>query len=111
MIPKEDGRTGGRGYGRLILIVASLLGGAALFSLNYGRPEGEPMALWTAAAARAPGITARAAQQPRMTLRGMNVPHAMYPSKSFGLGAAPLIVRADVDGPIIKMIAEQLSVD
>merc|ERR1719163_1982786 len=41
----------------------------------------------------------------------MNVPHAMFPSKSFGMGATPLIIRADTEGQIMKMIAEQLSVD
>merc|ERR1719473_1634524 len=116
MIPKEDGRSSGRGTGRILMVVASLLGCAALFSLQYGRPEGEPMALWTAATARAPGFTARAspaAQQPRMALRGMNVPQAMYPSKSYGMGAKPLIiVRADdLEESIKKMIVEQLSVD
>eukprot|EP00747_Dinoflagellata_sp_TGD_P156780 gnl/TRDRNA2_/TRDRNA2_177687_c0_seq11.p1 gnl/TRDRNA2_/TRDRNA2_177687_c0~~gnl/TRDRNA2_/TRDRNA2_177687_c0_seq11.p1 ORF type:complete len:188 (-),score=42.34 gnl/TRDRNA2_/TRDRNA2_177687_c0_seq11:279-842(-) len=118
MLEKEDSRNGGRGSFRLLMCIASLLGCATLFytmSQVISSDEGEPVALWTAATARAPGFMAPAspsAQLPRIAFRGMNVPQAVHP-RSFGWGAAPTVVRADVDleKSISKMISEQLSVD
>eukprot|EP00747_Dinoflagellata_sp_TGD_P156779 gnl/TRDRNA2_/TRDRNA2_177687_c0_seq10.p1 gnl/TRDRNA2_/TRDRNA2_177687_c0~~gnl/TRDRNA2_/TRDRNA2_177687_c0_seq10.p1 ORF type:complete len:171 (-),score=47.96 gnl/TRDRNA2_/TRDRNA2_177687_c0_seq10:260-772(-) len=104
MLAKEDSHTG-RGSGKLLVCMASLLGFALGFaSLQYSRSESQPVDLWTTATARAPAFNA----QPRMALRGMYAPQAaMNPSRSF----APLIVRGDTEDKIQKMIAEQLSVD